>query len=699
MAMPQTASTRCQVRIVAPTGRSLTFRSEEANNDLLAVEVSKDLGSACGSFSLHLAPRLDRESRRWDQIIPRRSLVLISMERPGVPDLADASSLVMIGLTDDHGADEAYSEAHPRRRVLIHGRELSCVIVDAVLWFNMYLASNPSLGTLTLHTLEGERRVALTYNASMQTDGESPITILQRILDYYLFLGGKAVAPATTPNLQQPVISLDLPGVKLADVLDKNVAAWNTFEPTVRVLIIQLPIPGGSLWNYLNKFVDHAFQEFFTRVEDGVCKIHFRGKPFLQTDVASGTRFKTTADEPTLKTLRLDPADILAIQVRTQTANVLNVFLAGPKGLSDLWQDPTYRYRLIPAIIDDWRHPSFVGRYGLRVYEVESLYLSPQVDPRSNPGTGAPPTGAAPGPGVIPLKDAPAAAATYAPVAARIAKEQGLPPELIPWFLASIEQESGFNPIANGTSGEQGMAQLMPATQARFGVTQPYDYIQSLTGAVKYWNFLRAQPYIGNDPRLILAGYNAGEGAVQHAGGKVPPQAENHVRNTTARLPHYQGYGGPAAPTHTPLPGAPEPPPAPATPAPAPRVSPQVMEETVSTALRWSKILKAWYDMGGELFGGSLTVRGHPAWNIGHRLLTHDQRGEWEAYVEGIAHSYDMRTGQFLTRLQITRGWYLSAAIAQQLWAEGQTQVTGTSGGLQTPQVLAPGLFGTGPED
>ena len=81
--------------------------------------------------------------------------------------------------------------------------------------------------------------------------------------------------------------------------------------------------------------------------------------------------------------------------------------------------------------------------------------------------------------------------------------------------------------------------------------------------------------------------------------------------------------------------------------------------ELANTARRWSKILRAWYDSGPLLAIGSLVVRGHPAWNIGHRLLYRDERDDREFYVEGVDHSYDMRTGLYLTQLRVTRGWYL----------------------------------------
>ena len=52
-----------------------------------------------------------------------------------------------------------------------------------------------------------------------------------------------------------------------------------------------------------------------------------------------------------------------------------------------------------------------------------------------------------------------------------------------------------------------------------------------------------------------------------------------------------------------------------------------------------------------------------------------------------MRHTYDMRTGQYLTILRITRGWYLGTQMPQTLWREGQTTTDRTTGG---PPVLDP---------
>jgi Transglycosylase SLT domain len=670
--MPQVGSTNCRVLIVAPRGTRFHFAQGDYEQQLLAVETQKDLGESVGSFTLHFTATLDTEGRRWDQIIPKRSLVVISMERPGHPELHVDDTTVMVGLTDEHSVQETWEGAAPRRVVRIRGREMSSVMLDAQLVFHPGLLANPALGTVTMTGPEiGLQTLALVWQPNLAQANESPIEVLSRILDYFLFVGGQAVVGNDVPHTQRPLMQLDLPDLTLPEVLVKNREHWNTFLPGVVLPMPYQASEAGSLWNYLHLFIDRAFQEFFTRVEDGVCKIHFRGRPYRHARITSGTRFKSTDEEPTLQTLLLHEADIVSRATQCQTAQVYNWFLVVPLGVAELFGDPNFLYLINPQVVKEHDHPSFIGRYGLHPMVVKSPYLAPFTRPGPGPGSpgGAPAT-------VQPFTSPPPGAALYAPLANQIATQYGLPPALRPWFVASIEQESAFDPLSNGTSGEQGLGQLMPATQAHFGVTQPYDPTQSLTGAVKYWNELRADPLIGDNPQLIVAGYNAGPGAVHAAGGKVPTSAEAHVRNVTARVPRYQGYAGATAPAT----------PVPPTPVSAVAAQQQALSQAgvIHAAEHWASILLGWYDMGGELFAGTLTVRGHPAWNVGHRLLSSDERGPWEAYIEGVAHRYDMRTGQYHTHLRYTRGWYLSVAISAQLWLEGQTTITEVSGGPPT---------------
>jgi soluble lytic murein transglycosylase-like protein len=89
--------------------------------------------------------------------------------------------------------------------------------------------------------------------------------------------------------------------------------------------------------------------------------------------------------------------------------------------------------------------------------------------------------------------------------------------------LAVISVESAGRSDAVSSANAQGLMQLIPATAERFGVTDPFDSAQNIKGGVQYLHWLMER--FGNDVVLALAGYNAGEGAVDRNGG-VPPYAE-----------------------------------------------------------------------------------------------------------------------------------------------------------------------------
>lgn len=97
----------------------------------------------------------------------------------------------------------------------------------------------------------------------------------------------------------------------------------------------------------------------------------------------------------------------------------------------------------------------------------------------------------------------------------------GVDPYLI---FCVMEQESHFNTRALSPKGAQGLMQLMPGTSARFGVRRPTDPAQNISGGTRYLKQLMGQ--FGGRIDLVLAGYNAGEGAVLRFGGKVPPYRE-----------------------------------------------------------------------------------------------------------------------------------------------------------------------------
>jgi soluble lytic murein transglycosylase-like protein len=89
--------------------------------------------------------------------------------------------------------------------------------------------------------------------------------------------------------------------------------------------------------------------------------------------------------------------------------------------------------------------------------------------------------------------------------------------------LAVIGIESAGNADAVSSAGAVGLMQLIPATAERFGVSDSTDPVQNIKGGVAYLDWLLKE--FNNDPVMVLAAYNAGEGAVRANGG-VPPYAE-----------------------------------------------------------------------------------------------------------------------------------------------------------------------------
>ncbi len=89
--------------------------------------------------------------------------------------------------------------------------------------------------------------------------------------------------------------------------------------------------------------------------------------------------------------------------------------------------------------------------------------------------------------------------------------------------LAVIGIESAGQSDAVSSAGAVGLMQLIPATAERFGVSDSKDPVQNIKGGVAYLDWLLKE--FDNDPVMVLAAYNAGEGAVRNNGG-VPPYAE-----------------------------------------------------------------------------------------------------------------------------------------------------------------------------
>ena len=72
--------------------------------------------------------------------------------------------------------------------------------------------------------------------------------------------------------------------------------------------------------------------------------------------------------------------------------------------------------------------------------------------------------------------------------------------------------------------------QLMPATAARYGVNDRTNAKQNIDGGTRYLKDLMKM--FKSNLSLVLASYNAGEGAVKRYNNSIPPypETQNYVR-------------------------------------------------------------------------------------------------------------------------------------------------------------------------
>ena len=145
----------------------------------------------------------------------------------------------------------------------------------------------------------------------------------------------------------------------------------------------------------------------------------------------------------------------------------------------------------------------------------------------------------------IEVEDAPAVAeagkkasgwSTGRPGLDSLIRQNGYKYNVDPYLIFLVmEQESHFNTYAVSPKGARGLMQMMPGTWARFGVRRPHDPAQNISGGTRYLRELLNR--FNNRVDLVLASYNAGEGAVAKFGNKVPPYAEtrNYVKKISKR--------------------------------------------------------------------------------------------------------------------------------------------------------------------
>ncbi|WP_077595573.1 lytic transglycosylase domain-containing protein [Polaromonas sp. A23] len=124
----------------------------------------------------------------------------------------------------------------------------------------------------------------------------------------------------------------------------------------------------------------------------------------------------------------------------------------------------------------------------------------------------------------------------FSPLLREASKTHGIDYSLL---QALISTESGFNAEAVSPKGAVGLMQVMPPTAERYGVTASKNSTVAKKLTNPKVNIKAGARYLADLIKmfpgrleLALAAYNAGEGAVQRAGNKIPnyPETQKYVK-------------------------------------------------------------------------------------------------------------------------------------------------------------------------
>ncbi|MDD5452523.1 MAG: lytic transglycosylase domain-containing protein [Desulfovibrionales bacterium] len=113
-------------------------------------------------------------------------------------------------------------------------------------------------------------------------------------------------------------------------------------------------------------------------------------------------------------------------------------------------------------------------------------------------------------------------------------RKYGVEPALIKSVIAV---ESNGDPQALSPAGARGLMQLMPATAAELGVTDPFDPAQNVMAGTRYLRQLMDR-YQG-DVKLALAAYNWGMGNLEKRPEALPKETREYIARVESR---YRGY-------------------------------------------------------------------------------------------------------------------------------------------------------------
>jgi hypothetical protein len=613
MASPQLRSTACRVELVTPDNIRLVFDSRTAQRDLLQVRTHNDMAEACGSFQLTFAPRRI-QGRTYDQLIPLRTLVTISMEGP-IRTGTKEMSVVMVGLTEDHGIAEDYSRAQPQRVVTITGRSMAGVLLDMELRHFPGL-ENTAEGTLTV----GDHYFNLFIPTDFTTENMEPTDAIRAVLTY--FLGVKSHQPALF-NTNHVEAQRETQQVKAADPArpSKQIA-----QDVTRKKLTLAPLPPPARPGEAEAFATEN-REAFVLVE------HQMQEWRKANPGAAGPAIAAEYDQILGRVREAQQEGLLTPKPPPHAQRALHVSQATPS------------------------QPLPPGKAAAQVVREHNVLLNLQLPGRS----------------LADLLDLNDDTWTMFDVGVRMPIGHNTPYASTLWnylkqFIDPVFQEF-FTRVEGGVVKiffrAKPFLEADTFTGTRFIATDPTCRTFGFTREA--WE---AQ-YLGGQTRRQTAN-------VYNAFTILPLGATLMWQNASAALlfnpiliddPHHPSYlakfGLRVLYDESPYISTKK------------LKSLDPTQDDLGyikrVSVEWGKKATAWYELGPEMYAGVLTVLGDPTWNNGHRLLYADARGDREGYIEGVDHSYDYRTGHYTTQLRVTRLWYLSGLVDERGPAGGGT--------------------------
>jgi hypothetical protein len=187
--------------------------------------------------------------------------------------------------------------------------------------------------------------------------------------------------------------------------------------------------------------------------------------------------------------------------------------------------------------------------YRLRISDPDAYRLAPPYrapekgnpgeDPAADPVVGA--LSEAAQAEAAARREAEMAAKPHARQIERAARAAQLDPALV---HALIYVESRHSAKAVSVKGAVGLMQVLPDTGARYGIDPTRTTESNLKAGTRYLRYLMQR--FDDRLDLVLAAYNAGEGAVTRYANKVPPYPEtrDYVRSVLAKYSEWKGPAG-----------------------------------------------------------------------------------------------------------------------------------------------------------